>query len=347
MRLVDLAQAEGFQFDPAYQRASLVRAMLANFKIGILHRHIATDKARAYFNEVVVHADHLVVNADGDRLHVDQVYRAMVKAFEKHRSRNFFSRLPQPTRHLDKKAVSFQPHTAFDFWLKPTVAQHAVLEPYVSNIVRLIEALKNPANWLANATIAERGDVLWLTPFDGQVKEHIERAARQHQLTQLPDLAATRLRELLGLVRRHRGEHAISIITREPLGRVSGPDRRGPFAPTIFDARSYERFRHWPLPDGAEPDHVGRTYDLSRAARLAAEAGGHGVPEVICEPMSIADVGTVVYLGTITVTEDAEAGDDAAEWRARAEADYEYAEELSAGADVASLVGWLGERLGL
>ena len=153
MRLVDLAQAEGFQFDPASQRASLVRAMLANFKIGILHRHIATDKARAYFNEVVVHADHLVVNAepDGDRLHVDQVYRAMVKAFEKHRSRNFFLRLPQPTRHLDKKAVSFQPHTAFDFWLKPTVAEHSMIEPYVSNIVRLIEALKNPANWLANA----------------------------------------------------------------------------------------------------------------------------------------------------------------------------------------------------
>jgi hypothetical protein len=346
MSLLDLANVRGFDAHPPSPYACLARAVLANFCTGLSHAHIEIPLARGYFEDVLIRLDGARQMANGD-CHVDTVYRVMCEVFESYRDRHFFRRTPRPQAYLEQRGFSFQSHYAFPHWLNNTVPETLVVAPDTAQVLRLCEAMRNPAYWRPGATLAPPSDVLWLTPYADRVRDLVPDPASHSASEGPPKEAANRLREMLGLIRRRPGEHAVAVITRATLRDLLGRQDIGPYAPTIFEARNYERFRHWPPLGADEPGHVGRTYDLNLAARQSVPGGLHGVPEIVTAPLALRDIGEVIYLGTITEVDDLMREPASRNWQAGPGTDDDFADEIAQGQSIGVLLDWLSERLKL
>jgi hypothetical protein len=329
---------------PASGCASLTRAILANFRTGLVHAHLSDTIAREYFTNVLTRLDEIRAAAGGP-LHVDTVYRALCQAFEHHRDQFFFKRSPRPKAYSDEVGFSFQTHFGFRFWLADTVPQTRLPNPDPTSVLRLCEAMADPPNWRPSGTVGPAGDVLWLAPYTGEIRRLVEEAHHTWEFAGVPTHPANRLREILGLFRRRPGDHVIALITSSDLRSLLVREGTGPFAPTIFEARSYERFRHWPPVGFEEPNHVGRTYDLNSAERRSAQDGRHGTPEMVTAPIEIPEVGQVVYVGQITEADDMAQDEATGEWQTAVGTDDDFAEEVSRGESIPALIGWLSERL--
>jgi hypothetical protein len=346
MALVDLAGVRGFDARPLSAYGSLMRAILANFRTGLSHGHIDESEARGYFSEVLARFEQLR-RTNAGQLHVDRIYLIMCEVFEWYRDQNFFRRTPRPQVYQDQLGFSYQSHYAFPHWLADTVPETMLIDPEAAAMFRLCKAMEEPGNWREGATIGPTGDVLWLTPYIGEVRQMVDSARGQLWFEGLSPVAANRLREILGLCRRKPGEHAIAVITTTTLGDLLPRDKAGPYAPTIFEARSYERFRHWPPMGDDDSEHVGRTYDLSQGARHSSANGRHGVPEVVTLPLAVSEVDRVIYLGAIREVDNPLPQQVGGQSFPRGDTDREFAEEVSNGEPAATLLRWLSERLKL
>jgi hypothetical protein len=191
--------------------------------------------------------------------------------------------------------------------------------------------------------LGKPGDVFWLTPYSDTIAKLVNEAANGRPAAEL----ANGLRSMLGLCRRKAGEHAVGIVTRLSLDQLRASPEGPPTAPTVIEARSYERFRHWPQVGLVDSQHVGRTYELSAYARATSDRGLHGVPEVISMPLQAGKLSQVVYVGPITVSGYGATADDGEVVYPDPGADEAFAQELSPDKDGPALLTWLGERLAL
>lgn len=318
-------------------------AFFANLYTAVRVGHLLPRDIGWLYSEILDRCqDHLLELGGGslavgslESLTVDELMK-IVSGIMQDQSNALFQvrhRRPSINADADKKALSLQPSWAFEFWLDTAFEEAAKVEPSYAEVVGFCEAFLAPENRNPSAAIGRPNDVVWLTPNAGNAASALAQAMQLPPQDRERQLAASRLRDMLGLAVRSPREQAvvahsratIDEMARDPIARLS--------APTVMDSRGYARYRHWP-DDPLLEDGYGRTYDLDRSQHTVS-GQVPGVREVVRRSMPLSEVRRFDYAGKIGPNpyEDGKPRSLAAE--------REFALNLSKGHDIFSFIDQL------
>jgi hypothetical protein len=216
------------------------------------------------------------------------------------------------------KAVSIQTCYAIHFWFADSGLTGIESEKPEQFVIE--SALKyfhdDKTRLPLDSVVGTPGEAAWITP--------VKRAGQIGRGQ--PDID----RDRLGLFRNGPPRHALVVTLVHDLGNL--PSHTATLhAPTVFDARGYERFRHWPR-NKRRSVPSGRTFDLRPSPRKASRPGG--LPELIVPPVPLKVCADLKLDGTY----DKMPASDLASHTA-------YATALAGRSDIASLLEKLSDHV--
>lgn len=308
MKLLELADIKGADTGAPSSNCSRLRVTLFNVRLGLHRRHIDRDATRTVFRNLLAELDEDA--REGVDLHVDWAYAKLAKTLATDGPGLFFSRSERLSEYVDQRPLTFQPSWAFKFWLDDSAHESRNREHTAADVITLIGMFKEPSHRRPGAKVGRSGEVLWLTPIVGEVREVVDKALQcRHEggaRALESEHYAQRLRDLLGLERRVHPERAVILVAEETIGELQETaaraadnrqaSRRTLCAPTLFDAGDYPRYRHWPYHAKAREPDYGRTWDLAVGAHAQR---GCGAPELVSEPISVEAFSRMESLGPI------------------------------------------------
>jgi|HubBroStandDraft_6_1064221.scaffolds.fasta_scaffold155366_2 hypothetical protein len=358
LSLTDLGRCRGASDATLSWQASYLQAILGNFVLALHHLSLVHSDEGSFVREAHTFFENVLNNVEQilrenrrsvHELTLDGLYGVVTSMLREPVAYRLFQRAMEPRVCPEHVGFTVQSHKIFLYWLEEGDPARGWLDdPHPEDALRLVNDFnqsKIPTK--RDQTLGASSEVLWLTPLMGEVKKLVE-FAEQHQSRPI-DLAigdtANRLRAILGLWQQPPGVHLIGFRTRRKLADLRGKIQHGPVAPTVFDSRHYQRFRYWPYPQDPNPEDIGRTYDLDQIARARAQHDRHGAPEVVCAPLSLAQVESAIYLGTVNRVDDF--GPRSETFGCVEESDRAYLREICRGRNLSAVLGELSEALGL
>jgi hypothetical protein len=297
--MIRLKRISGFAPESQKGFAPLVRAMLAALRTGLSHSHFPPQFASRLFELVIesLEAEARARRASLEEMHADILYACMVRALKE---------LSKTARYLRRGSLScepkvipvaVQPDKALHFWLRDDFPGLRKQRKDAASVVMLLEAAKTESNRKPGAMIGNPADPAWLTPKEHAVEEILQMVASGTLSFDESNEQATAVRALLGLWRSQPGEHLFAVMVAKEIATLCDEDECYG-APTLFDAREYERFRAWP-PAGQPNANIGRTYHLNPAVRSRHPDGDHGAPEFVRLPLSFGMASDFLYIGMV------------------------------------------------
>lgn len=315
---------------------SLFRAILANVLNGVRRKHIRAEVARKYFDELISRLIAISRATTFEQIKVETAYRQASVLFPGMISEGYFQRSGPIDCDTKLRAFTIKPVDALRFWTDENLVLSAgVIEDNPDMAQQACKRFSNPANRKKGAQMALPGQLLWWTPYTEFLEADVEDVARLTATDAEKRPLATVLRDSFGLYQRKPGQQLIGVIMRGSIRDLAAV--QAPFAPTIFDAWDYERFRHWPmLTNMREKANIGRTYDLD-PARRTRPVEDYGYPEFVTGAVDVEHIEKVIYLGRVQkIGIDAQ---DVAQHKA-------YAQAVACNLSVEAIINELSERLG-
>lgn len=306
MRFDELRKCKDFGVASKY--SALARVGIANAKLAMEAGHLDRPLVNDFFADVIawIETSMRKLGVPISSVSIEVLYRAGTAILEGYKASKFFQHRKALNAYLANQAISFQSSAALPFWfdtMRVGEAAAADLDPVT--VARLCGMMSDASVLAKGAVVGRPGEVLWLTPLCGRIAQVVARA--DATLTSgaglgamLAQSLANEARDRLGLIRLTVGEHLMATTTRATLGELQSRPDPGPLAPTIFEAKGYERFRHWPQPKAV---CAGRTYDLDDRERDTNPVD-HGVDEMVYNPLPLTDVSKVTYLGIVDAASD-------------------------------------------
>ncbi|RYG63710.1 hypothetical protein EON80_20675 [bacterium] len=324
------------------ESACLALAFFSNLVAGLEYGHVKPASARHVVRTLTNLAlDYLIDTSSPTRkandfsdLHVDMLLSFVTEVMQRDLDSSHFMTRPLPAiSDGDSIVISLQPSWAFKFWLDAAkVHEVHVADHSWADVAVLCREFLKPSMRSAGAAVGERHNVVWVTPYKGQVRDVVDECTTKVVERREYSGTAARMRELLGLIDRRPGEQAVIAYSRATLGTMEREDRVRLSAPTVLDARGYKRFRHWPTQfSTSSDDGFGRTYDLNANKRLV-KRHEHGAPEVVRRKLLFSDIERFEYIGRIAEMD----GESEPEWASTAAR--EFAEEVSDGRTLIELL---------
>lgn len=134
----------------------------------------------------------------------------------------------------------------------------------------------------ADRKVGERGEAVWLS--------------LAKRTASIASGSPDNVRDRLGLFRNRVPRHAVVAVLAKSVRHLPRESSEVHLrAPTAWDARGYERFRHWPVGRASIDARAGRTYDLNNRRRARTVA--HGLPELIHTPHPLKDCHAILCHG--------------------------------------------------
>lgn len=196
--------------------------------------------------------------------------------------------------------VTVQPHHRLVKWLRNEVLseddriwfESEDLE--YSDFLEIVNLTDNPGNFHEDARVGYVN--AWVSPFDGDIQNLINVANSKNTPRDKSTITQI-IRNRLGLWHT-KDAFCVAFTCSSNAIDQSKNAGRNLCAPTVFDARGYERFRHWPLHLENIPidPSAGRTYELDPSVR-ANKLDRDGAPEFVTDPLPIGMLSSKVTLG--------------------------------------------------
>lgn len=302
MGLVDISNCLGTGETPPIQAESLLSAALASLLTGIKHEHIELDLAKSFCREVNDRWRDLTNVLPVEEIYISEFQAEFIRVLDDlHPALGFTDkRNTSDADDLNGDYISIQSVNSLRHWLKNNLQDKSVdirlkgQDLSYRDIRVLVGEISDPAKVKKDATIGL--DSTWVTPAQGDMRFLIEEAKSKGDYRQRSAVAQV-IRNRLGLWRT-RKVHCLVFGWNEANLNTAPSKQRQLKAPCLFDARSYERFRHWPSLNvgSANEEFAGRTYELDPNIRIH-DGVDHGVSEYVTHPIPISEVTEVDVIG--------------------------------------------------